>query len=147
MARHHCDIYKVARQCGVTLRASCDHSPTSRKPRECFCKPTLREIGREHGEDHLRLVLQLMVGTVSNSRELFADMIKAVSSVIVRNPELVRRRTLLDDFDAIDLGSLRRKAKAMNCGLPTSHVLRVLITVKFYQPIQGDLLDWIGEAA
>lgn len=146
-ARHHCDIYKVARQCGVILRASCDHSPTSRKPRECFCKPTLREIGREHGEDHLRLVLQLMVGTVPNSRELFADMIKAVSSVLVRNPELVRRRTLLDDFDAIDLGSLRRKAKAMNCGMPTTHVLRVLISVKFYQPIQGDLLDWIGEAA
>lgn len=147
MARHHCDIYKVARQCGVILRASCDHSPTSRKPRECFCKPTLREIGREHGEDHLRLVLQLMVGTVANSRELFADMIKAVSSVMVRNPELVRRRTLLDDFDAIDLGSLRRKAKAMNCGMPTTHVLRVLISVRFYQPIQGDLLDWIGEAA
>ncbi len=147
MAKRSCDIYKVARQCGVILRASCDHSPTSRRPRECFCKPTLREIGREHGEDHLRLVLQLMVGTVPNSRELFADMIKAVSSVLVRNPELVRRRTLLDDFDAIDLGSLRRKAKAMNCGLPTSHVLRVLITVKFYQPIQGDLLDWIGEAA
>nr|WP_313011643.1 hypothetical protein [Brucella intermedia] len=147
MAKRSCDIYKVARQCGVILRASCDHSPTSRKPRECFCKPTLREIGREHGEDHLRLVLQLMVGTVPNSRELFADMIKAVSSVLVRNPELVRRRTLLNDFDAIDLGSLRRKAKAMNCGLPTSHVLRVLITVKFYQPIQGDLLDWIGEAA
>ncbi|KAB2798961.1 hypothetical protein F9L06_10175 [Brucella anthropi] len=147
MGRHHCDIYKVARQCGVILRASCDHSPTSRKPRECFCKPTLREIGREHGEDHLRLVLQLMVGTVPNSRELFADMIKAVSSVIVRNPELIKRRTLLDDFDAIDLGSLRRKAKAMNCGMPTTHVLRVLISVRFYQPIQGDLLDWIGEAA
>ncbi|KAB2701333.1 hypothetical protein [Brucella lupini] len=146
MARNHCDIYKVARQCGVILRASCDHSPTSRKPRECFCKPTLREIGREHGEDHLRLVLQLMVGTVPNSRELFADMIKAVSSVLVRNPELVRRRTLLDDFDAIDLGSLRRKAKAMNCGLPTSHVLRVLITVRFYEPIQGDLLDWLEAA-
>ncbi|OYR26261.1 hypothetical protein CES86_3729 [Brucella lupini] len=73
-------------------------------------------------------------------------MIKAVSSVLVRNPELVRRRTLLDDFDAIDLGSLRRKAKAMNCGLPTSHVLRVLITVRFYEPIQGDLLDWLEAA-
>lgn len=147
MARHPCDIYRVARQCGVILRASCDHSPTSRKARECFCKPTLREIGREHGEDHLRLVLQLMVGTRQNSMELYADMIKAVSSVIVRTPELVKRRTLLDDFDAIDLGSLRRKAKAMNCGMPTTHVLRVLISVKFYQPIQGDLLDWIGEAA
>ena len=87
-----------------------------------------------------------MVGTVANSRELFADMIKAVSSVLFRNPELLKRRTLLDDFDAIDLGSLRRKAKAMNCGMPTTHVLRVLISVRFYEPIQGDLLDWLEAA-
>jgi hypothetical protein len=35
----------------------------------------------------------------------------------------------------------------MNCGIPTTHVLRVLIGVKFYQPVQGDLLDMIGDAA
>ncbi len=87
-----------------------------------------------------------MVGTRQNSMELYADMIKAVSSVIVRTPELVKRRTLLDDFDAIDLGSLRRKAKAMNCGMPTTHVLRVLISVRFYEPIQGDLLEWLEAA-
>ncbi|WP_461667896.1 hypothetical protein [Paenochrobactrum sp. BZR 201-1] len=107
----------------------------------------MREIGREQGEDHLRLVLLLMVGSPQNARELYADMIKAVSAVLVRNPELVSRRTLVQDFDAIDLGSLRRKAKGMNCGLPTTHVLRVLIGIKFYDPIQGDLLEWLGEAA
>ncbi|MEJ5082375.1 hypothetical protein [Ochrobactrum sp. MYb379] len=73
-------------------------------------------------------------------------MIKAVSSVLFRNPELLKRRTLLDDFDAIDLVSLRRKAKAMNCGMPTTHVLRVLISVRFYEPIQGDLLEWLEAA-
>lgn len=144
--RHRCDIFKVARQCGVILRDNFDHSPTSRKPRECFCKHTLREIGREQGEDHLRLVLLLMVGSPVNARELYADMIKAVSAVLVRNPELVSRRTLVQDFDAIDLGSLRRKAKGMNCGLPTTHVLRVLISLRFYEPIQRDLLDWLEAA-
>jgi hypothetical protein len=144
---HRCDIYKVARQCGVKLFDGHLHSPTSRKAFECYCKPTVREIGREHGEDHLRLVFMLMTGTPSNARELYSDMIKAVSSILIQNPALVRSPSLVGDFNAIDLGSLRRKAKAMNCGIPTTHVLRVLIGVKFYKPLQGDLLDMIGEAA
>ena len=145
--RHRCDIYRVARECGVILRDAHEHSPTSRRPRECFCKPTLREIGQEHGQDHLRLVLMLMTGTKANAAELYADMVKAVSAVLVQMPDLVRRPSLVDDFNGIDLGSLRRKAKAMNCALPTSHVLRVLLSLRFYEPLQGDLLEWIGEAA
>lgn len=144
---HRCDIYKVARQCGVKLFDGHLHSPTSRKPFECYCKPTVREIGREYGEDHLRLVFMLMTGTKANAAELYADMIKAVSSILIQNPALVRSPSLVGDFNAIDLGSLRRKAKAMNCGIPTTHVLRVLIGVKFYKPLHGDLLDMIGEAA
>lgn len=144
--RTRCDIYKVARQCGVVLLNSNLHSPTSRKPFECYCKPTVREIGA-NGEDHLRLVFMLMTGTRTNASELYADMIRAVSSILLRNPDLQKSKTLVSDFDRIDLGSLRRKAKAMNCGIPTTHVLRVLIGIKFYQPVQGDLLDMIGEAA
>jgi hypothetical protein len=144
---HRCDIYKVARQCGVKLYDGHLHSPTSRKPFDCYCKPTVREIGREYGEDHLRLVFMLMTGNRANAAELYSDMIKAVSSVLIQNPELVRSPSLVSDFNVLDLGSLRRKAKAMNCGIPTTHVLRVLIGVKFYKPVQGDLLDMIGEAA
>ena len=88
-----------------------------------------------------------MMGTPTNARELYADMIKAVSALIARNPELIGRRTLLQDFDAIDLGSLRRKADGMNCGIPTTHVLRVLLSLRFYAPLQGDLLDWIEREA
>jgi hypothetical protein len=119
MAHHPCDIWKVARECGVILREGFEHSPTSRKPRECFCKPTLRDIGQDHGEQHLRLVLMLMTGTKVNSAQLYADMIKAVSSVIIRKPDLVRRPTLVDDFNAIDLGELRRRAMA-RIGTPTA---------------------------
>lgn len=147
-SRHPCDIYRVTRQCGVKLFDGHLHSPTSRKAMECYCKPTLKDIGRENGEDHLKLVLMLMTGTPANSRELYADMIKAVSSLLVQNPTLVRSPSLVGDFNAIDLGSLRRKAKAMNCGIPTTHVLRVLVGVRFFRPIQGDLIDMItGEAA
>lgn len=135
------DIYRVARQCGVILREAHDHSPTSRKPRECFCKPTLREIGRAHGEDHLRLVLMLMTGARHNSAELYADMIRAVSSLLMRRPDLVRRSSLVEEFNALDLGALRRKAKGMNCPVPITDVLRVLLMLHFHEPVQGDLLE------
>ncbi|MGS1095856.1 hypothetical protein ACVCNR_14860 [Aquamicrobium terrae] len=145
MKPHPCDIYRVARQCGVILREAHDHSPTSRKPRECFCKPTLREIGRAHGEDHLRLVLMLMTGTRANSAELYADMIRAVSSLIMRRPDLVKRATLVDDFNALDLGALRRRARSMDCPVPITDVLRVLLMLHFHEPAQRDLLN--GDAA
>lgn len=51
-----CDIYRVTRQYGVRFFDGHQHSPTSRKAVECYCKPTLKEIGRENGEDHLKLV-------------------------------------------------------------------------------------------
>jgi hypothetical protein len=144
--KHPCDIYRVARQCGVILREGFEHSPTSRKPRECFCKPTLREIGQEHGEEHLRLVLMLMTGTKVNAAELYADMIKAVSSVLARKPDLTRRPSLVDDFNAVDLGEMRRQARAMNCPVATTDVIRVLLSIKFYEPLQGDLLEWMRAA-
>jgi len=42
----------------------------------------------------LRLILMLMIGTKINSAELYADMIKAVSSVLVRKPEIWPRRIM-----------------------------------------------------
>jgi hypothetical protein len=147
MNKHPCDIWKVARECGVILREGFEHSPTSRKPRECFCKPTLRDIGQDHGEEHLRLVLMLMTGTKINSAQLYADMIKAVSSVLIRKPDMMRRASLVSDFNAIDLGELRRRAMAMNCPVATTDVLRVLLSIRFYEPMQVDWIEDIGTAA
>jgi hypothetical protein len=107
----------------------------------------VRDIGREHGEAHLKLVFMLMTGTKANALELYSDMLKAVSAILVENPELVKSPTLTKDFDAIDLGSLRRKVKAMRMPIENWKALYVLVSVRFYKPIQGDLLDMIGEAA
>lgn len=96
-----------------------------------FCKATLRDIGREHGEDHLRLVFMLMTGTPTNAAELYSDMIRAVSALVINMPGIEKRSTLVADFDRIDLGSLRRQARSMRCGIPTSHVLRVLLRARF----------------
>lgn len=112
-----CDIYRVARECRVILRNNPDHSPTSRRPRECYCKHTLREVCKKHGEAHLRLVLMLMTGTPENSSELYSDMIKAVSALMVRKPELLKRASLVEDFNAINLSLLREQARDMDVGI------------------------------
>lgn len=148
MSDHPVNIYKIARECGVQLFDGDQHSPTSRKPFECYCKPTVREIGRDHGEAHLRLVFMLMTGTRDNAAELFADMIKAVSTLLARNPDLIKSPSLTGDFNSIDLGGLRRKTKEMRLPVENWKVILVLLSIKFHKPLQGDLLDIItGEAA
>ena len=144
---HRCDIYKVARQCGVILRDGHLHSPTSRKPFECYCKPTVRYIGQQHGEEHLKLVFMLMTGTKNNAAELYADMMTAVSVVLSENQHLIKSPTLAQDFDAMDLGRIRREAKTMRLRTPNWSKLGVLILLRLNRPRQGDLLDMIGEAA
>jgi hypothetical protein len=106
----------------------------------------VREIGARHGEAHLRLVFMLMTGNRRNARELYADMMKAVSRLLAKHPDLVRRPTLVDEFNNLDLARLRRQAKTMNCGVPMSDVLLVLLSVKF-RPLEADLVDMAGEAA
>lgn len=135
------NIHKVARECGVILRDWQHHSPTSRRARECFCKPTVREIGRRHGEDHLRLVLMLITGNSRNAGELYADVLKAVSRLLVGNPDLVRRPSLVDDFNTIDIGALRRGARSMKYGMATSDEILVALRMQF------GLWPYRGEAA
>lgn len=105
-------------------------------------------MGRDHGEAHLKLVFMLMTGTKANASELYADMMTAVSRLLLTNPDLVKSPTLTQEFDAIDLGSLRRKVKQMRMPVENWKALLVLISVKFHKPLQSDLLDIItGEAA
>lgn len=115
--------------------------PDDRRARECFCKPTVREIGRRYGEDHLRLVLMLVTGNARNSSELYADVLKAVSRLLIANPELVRRPSLVSDFNAVDLGALRRGARSMKYGLATSDEILVALRMQF------GLWPYRGEAA
>ncbi|MCK8779066.1 hypothetical protein M0654_03610 [Rhizobium sp. NTR19] len=143
MRRHRVNIYKITRECGVRLRDASEHSPASRRPGDCFCKPTIREIGESHGEAHLRLVLMLLTGDRSNARELYADVLKAVSRLLAKHPELVRRPTLIDEFNALNIHRLRRQAKAMNCDTAMSDVLHVMLTLTFILPDEAAF----GEAA
>ena len=123
-----CDIGKTARLCGVRLYNGARHYHSRRAPGECFSPATLRRIGKAHGEAHLALVLRLIVETEGNARELYAETLSAISSLLEHDPSLIERGTALyDAFDEIHLADLRRRARTMRCGLPVAHVMQVLL--------------------
>lgn len=129
--RHACDIHLVARQCGVKLFDGSRHYRSARDARECFSPATLRRIGRSHGSAHLALVLRLIVETDGNATELYSETLVAVSALLDHRPDLLDSgSSLFDTFDRIDLGGLRRRAHALVCGLPASHVMRILLVLE-----------------
>jgi hypothetical protein len=127
-----CDLYRVARQCGVILRDGKDHSPTSNRPRHCFCKPTLKAIGQAHGEAHLALVLRLIVESKGNAAELHSATIKAVSAVV--ECEFIQIGTsLFEAFDRIDLRLLRLWAYSARRYNKSSSVADAMTTALLWQ--------------
>ncbi|WP_127524602.1 hypothetical protein [Mesorhizobium sp. Z1-4] len=142
MTRHPCDIHKIADKCGVRLLDSNGpHRFDPRRPKVCFAKGTLRRIGQANGEGHLALVLRLIVETEGNAGELYRDTLQAVSALLLAHPGIVDRGTaLFDQFDAIDLADMRRKAKALAKGLRVSQVMYILIALELHQdrPIEAE---------
>ncbi|MGO6697613.1 hypothetical protein ACCS54_35825 [Rhizobium johnstonii] len=89
----------------------------------------------------MHLVLMLLTGSPRNAEQLYADVLKAVSRLLIANPELVRRSSLVSDFNAIDLGALRRGARSMKYGMATSDEILVALRMQF------SLWPYRGEAA
>lgn len=127
MTVHPCNVHKVARNAGVYLKSIAEHGSEIKRYRECFCKPTLKKIGQDHGEEHLRFVLMLICGDKENSRYLFADVIKSVSQIITARPELIKCPSFMDDFNKMDIGAMRSYARLSPIGLPVSSVLMVMM--------------------
>lgn len=141
MSKPGCDIYKVARQCGVILRDAQDHSPTSRRQRECYCKPTVRAIGQRYGEERLRLVFRLLTGTPANSSALYSDVLKAVAILLARHPDLESRNGLTESFDAVDFGALRRWARSIRAPVASAGVIYTELARRLCVPVQRDLFE------
>lgn len=129
MPRTAGDIYKIARACNVYLHDTEKHSPTGRKPFDCYCKPMLRDIVNAHGEDHLKAVLMLMTGTDRNAAVLYADTIKATSELLIGWPDLMRRKTLVDDFNKIDLQAFRQYVRKRGMRMPSWQALLVMMVM------------------
>lgn len=139
------NVYNVTRPLGVKVLDASLHSPTSVRPKHCFCMPTLQKVVR-HGEDHLTIVLRLIVETKGNATELWAATITAISEMLLAMPWLVERGlSLFDEFDQIDLSSLRRRAKKVKGRhQQVWEAMLNLLADHFYSEDQGDMFpdDW-----
>jgi hypothetical protein len=139
------NVYKVTRALGVKVLDASRHSPTSVRPKHCYCMPTLQKVVR-HGEGHLTMVLRLIVETRGNATELWAATITAISELLLTMPWLIERGLdLFDEFDRIDLGALRRRAKKVKGRhQQVWEAMLNLLADHFYSEDQGDMFpdDW-----
>ncbi|XKM41254.1 hypothetical protein A4U53_010930 [Rhizobium ruizarguesonis] len=83
----------------------------------------------------------LLTGSPRNAEQLYSDVLKAVSRLLIANPDLIRRPSLVADFNALDLGALRRGARSMKYGMATSDEILVALRMQF------GLWPYRGEAA
>lgn len=139
------NVYKVTRPLGIVILDASKHSPTSVRPKHCYCMPTLQKVVA-HGEEHLSMVLKLIVETKDNACELWAATITAISNLLLAMPWLVDRGLkLYDDFDAIDLGVLRWRAKKLkNARQEVWAIMFNLLADHFFYEEQGEMFpeDW-----
>jgi hypothetical protein len=137
------NVLKVTRALGVKVLDASLHSPTSVRPKRCFCMPTLQKVVR-HGEAHLTMVLRLIVETKGNATELWAATITAISELLLAMPWLAERGLdLFDAFDRIDMAALRRRAKAIKRanGQEVWAIMFNLLCDHFYSDEQGEMFE------
>lgn len=82
-----------------------------RKPAQSHARATMHEIRNRLGDGHLVLTLRCIRQTKGNRDELWSETIGAVSDVLEQKPQWIDRMgELLDAFDTIPLGTMRRRA-------------------------------------
>lgn len=127
MIRARFNLKQVLRTTKVTVMPAEMSSLNRHRERVCYCRKTLIEVGNSHGAGHLQLVLMLITGTVGNSSFIFADVVKAVSKIIIARPDLIKCPSFMDDFNKMDIGAMRSYARLSPIGLPVSSVLMVMM--------------------
>ncbi len=132
-------MWAICRSAGVILRDAADYTPSQRKPRECYCRPTLHRVAERRGAAHLEFVLKLMTGTDANRMALYADAIRAVSDLLSNHPHLAQRASLVSEIDRVDLTALRTKARVLRSPYGTAGTIYTLLAVHLGLPDQGDL--------
>lgn len=147
------NLWAVTRERGITLKSGREHSPAASRIRVTFARKTLRRLLDKHGERHVELVLDAILGDQrgrtrnreGNAAELYGATIQAVSELLRRHPQLATGDvpSLLRE---IDLGALRRRAKAMNAG-PVSATMLTLLTMVLVDTGGDDWMILEGEAA
>jgi hypothetical protein len=129
------NLHRIAGECGVRLLQPKAHTGKTNKPRECFCKASVKWIGDTYGPDHLRLVFRLMTGTKRNATCLYSDVMKAVARILDEDQRIARSPSLVSDFDALDFVELRAEAQAMKCGVSLAERVGVLLSLRLQRPL------------
>ncbi|MBO6858352.1 hypothetical protein [Roseibium sp.] len=94
---------------------------------------TCQKLLKNHGPEHLRLVLGLM-NSKKNRGNWTAPAISAVSWLVLNKPTIKERRDFLDLFDRLNLAELLRNAKQVNPTAPTA-TMRVVLTYELERMI------------
>ncbi len=141
-------LWAVARERGITLKSGRDHSPAASRERTTYARKTLRRLMDKHGEEHVGRVLDVILGDErgrrrnreGNAAELYGATLTAVSELLRRHPQLAEEGPAI--LREIDLGALRRRAKAMKAG-PVSQTMLTLLTLALVDT--GADEDWMRE--
>jgi hypothetical protein len=84
-----------------------------RGPRSTCCGHFIERLIRKHGLPHVTIVLRSIVESEGNEGELIADVIGAISDIVLRHPRWFDLGLQwLEAFDQINLAGIRRAAKA-----------------------------------
>ncbi|SHI79531.1 hypothetical protein SAMN02745911_1190 [Aureimonas altamirensis DSM 21988] len=122
-----------------------------RKGAQSHARATMYEVMREHGEDHLALVIRFIRDSGEGDRNktaLWSETIGAMSDVMEQRPDWMTRATdVFEALDSIDLNDLRRRA-VLRRPWPVRQTLRAYL----YSSLEARLdsrvdKDLFGEAA
>ena len=81
-------------------------------PMVTCCGNVTERLIRSHGIEHATIVLRTIIETEGNSGELIANIIFAISDIVVTHPRWVGLGLRwLEAFDQISLAAIRRSAK------------------------------------
>jgi hypothetical protein len=85
----------------------------TRGPLETCCGPFVDRLIKKHGVGHAAFVLKSIAETNGNEHELIADVIAAISDIVVLHPRWADLGgAWLDAFDKIKLADIRKTAQA-----------------------------------
>jgi hypothetical protein len=102
---------KLFADLGITYSAP--DQQTSRRPMATNCLGVVERMIRKFGLPHSTITLRTIVESKGNECALIADIVDAVSDLILANPRWpARGLEFIEAFDAIDLLEIRKAAKA-----------------------------------
>src|SRR5665811_2031691 len=80
---------------------------------ETCCGPFIDRLIQKHGLPHATIVLRTIVESEGNSFEVVADVVGAISNIIIAHPRWVGLGLQwLEAFDQVNLAAIRKTAKA-----------------------------------